>query len=119
MIIYRIQDKNGRGPFQPGFSHQWVEERDDLTNLHPFFVEWPGYYPLSDMAYNEHAGVGCTSIPQLRRWFTEVEYNRLLSMGYEAVKLRVDRILKQSDKQCVFVRKKPLHRGAKVFSLYQ
>ena len=35
--VYRVQDADGRGPFKPGFSHQWVEERADHENLLPWF----------------------------------------------------------------------------------
>ena len=34
-LVYRIQDNEGRGPWKPGFSSQWVIEREDLENLLP------------------------------------------------------------------------------------
>ena len=38
--IYRVQDAQGRGPWKPGFSHRWVEDRPDHYNLPPWFVEF-------------------------------------------------------------------------------
>jgi hypothetical protein len=39
-FVYRIQDKKGRGPYRPGFSSQWVEDRDDHDNLFPWYQEF-------------------------------------------------------------------------------
>ena len=40
-VVYRIQDSNGRGPWKPGFSHVWVEDRCDLVNLRPIVIDFP------------------------------------------------------------------------------
>lgn len=106
-FIYRVQDIYGRGPWKPGFSHRWVETRPDHDNLPPWYVEFGRVD--QQLLYGEHGGSGCRTIEQLRRWFTESEYRKLLSFGYCAVKMQVGRILAESEIQCVFGRAKPLN----------
>ncbi len=118
VTVYRIQDKDGRGPWKPGFSHRWVEDREDHDNL----VPWPMEFgPVHKKIFTwESAGSGCQTIEQLRRWFTKSEYETLLSHGYRAVKMEVSRILAASDIQCVFTRSnKPLNCDFEVVSLYE
>ena len=119
--VYRVQDAKGRGPFRPGFSEKWVEERPDHDNLQPWLIEFPDVLKsirtrqqFSHCSY----GCGCKSLDQLRRWFTRSEYSRLKEFGYSAVVLQVDRILAQSEVQCVFERELPLTWGAKAVELW-
>lgn len=114
--IYRIQDNDGRGPWKPGFSHKWVETRNDHDNLPPWYIE---FGPVHLNAISGCAvGTGCMTIDQLRRWFTESEYKTLLSCGYKAVKMTVGRILASSSIQCVFERHIPLDEEFQEFPLY-
>ncbi len=118
MNVYRIQDKDGRGPWKPGFSHKWVEDRDDLDNLPPWYVE---FGPIHTRAYTwESVGSACRTVEQLRRWFTRSEYGTLIRHGYQAVKMDASRILAASDIQCVFTRSnKPLNCDFEKFDLYE
>lgn len=116
LIIYGVQDADGRGPWKPGFSHVWIEDRADLMNLPPWYFEF-GRVDMGRRA-GEHLGSGCRTLDQLRRWFTLGEYISLLSYGYRCVALRVDRILAGSDIQVVFVRSKPLAVDAIEVNLY-
>jgi len=118
MHIYRVQDKDGRGPWRPGLSIKWVEDRPDHDNLKPYMMEWPEFNAHAEINNDEHCGCGCTTVEQLRRWFTETEYNRLRILGFKAVKMNADRILRSSEKQTVFTRKRALRKGATVISLY-
>lgn len=116
-LLYRVQDKRGRGPFAPGFSKWWAESRDDYGNLLPWFVEFSGFWPTlkgKELAF----GVACMTRQQLRRWFTQKEYKKLVGFGYQAVEIDYARILVFSDIQCVFTRKKPLNHDVKKFDLY-
>ena len=115
-IVFRIQDVEGRGPWKPGFSHKWVQDREDHENLLPWHIE---FGRVTQYAYSwELIGCGCTSIEQLRRWFTDVEYCTLLSYGYQAVQITASRILAQSDTQCVFTTKIPFNKQFVIFDLY-
>lgn len=116
MIVFRVQDLNGRGPFKPGFSSKWVEPRDD----HQFLVPW--FIDLSrvdkQVTYGLHAGAACGSIDQLRRWFTAAEYEFLKKHGYQAYEIEVDRVIGESEIQLVFERVLPLNVGVFPFDLY-
>lgn len=117
-LIYRVQDRHGRGPWKPGVSNQWVEPRSDHELLLPWFVEWPGFDPRQEMRRQEHVGCGCTTLDQLRRWFLPSEYATLLAIGYQSYHIEADRILRSSNVQCVFTRKIPLNRLAVPIDLY-
>lgn len=116
--VLRIQDSEGRGPWRPGFSHLWVEDRPDLEALRPMFVEFDMHAVFQAARDGTHLGCGVRSIEQLRRWFTPAEYIRLLRFGYRAVRMDASRILAESPIQCVFERSKPLRRRVETFDLY-
>ena len=98
--VFRVQDKDGRGPFRPGFSQKWVILRKDHDNLIPWYEEFGRVdQKLLD---GEHGGSACRNIRQLRRWFTKREYKKLREFGYRAVGLDVDRIIAESGVQ-VFI----------------
>lgn len=114
--VLRVQDKEGRGPWRPGFSHTWVEDRDDHDNLLPWTLEF-GRVDLQSF-YGMAIGCGCLTLEQLRRWFTPSEYQTLQRYGYHAVRMEVGRILAASEIQCVFERVKPLHCDVEPVELY-
>lgn len=116
--VYRVQDKNGRGPFKPGFTIKWNEGREDMANLEPFYSQFPSFNPATDVAENEFCGCACRTIEQLKRWFTKTEYERLKKLGYKAVKIEVDRVLHESDIQLIFARSRRLSKGASPITLY-
>lgn len=114
--VYRVQDLAGRGPWKPGFSDNWVEERseEEFAFLRPIFIDFPDLQTTP----GKHVGVGCTSLAQLRRWILPVEYERLQGFGYQCVKLEGVRIVAASDIQCVFERSRPLKTGCKPVRLH-
>ena len=114
--VYRVQDAHGRGPWRPGFSHRWVEGREDHIVLKSWIEEFPDLRMIA--APSTHCGCGCETLEQLRRWFTESEYQTLLGLGYRCVRLDIDRILASGPTQCVFVRHRALRKGATVINLY-
>lgn len=115
--IYRLQDEKGRGPFKPGFTAEWLAPRADHENLKPWYVEIGPVHLL--LRKGMACGCGCSSVEQLRRWFTAEEYKRLLGHGYKAVSLEADRLLGSSKIQCVFERVRPLHEDVTEFELYE
>lgn len=114
--VYRVQDKDGRGPWKPGFSQMWIEERADHDNLPPWFLQFGRVerFAIAGM----YVGCGCRTVEQLKRWFLPSEFETLKRHGYRAVKLKVGRILAASDIQCVFECAKPLQKIAEPFELY-
>jgi hypothetical protein len=115
-IVYRVQDRDGRGPWKPGFSMVWVEDREDLQRLLPWYEEFGRVDHLG--IYGMVMGSACRTLQQLRRWFTPKEYATLRRHGYRAVKLKVGRLLASSDVQCVFERAKPLNVDVEPVELY-
>lgn len=116
-VVFRVQDAEGRGPWRPGFSHVWVEDRPDHDNLVPWFVEFGDVRQRA--IYGMAMGSGCRSLEQLRRWFTPTEYAKLLTLGYQAVQMKTGLILAESDIQCVFQRAKPLNEDVEPINLYE
>jgi len=114
--VLRIQDFDGRGPFKPGFSHNWVESRPD----HMYLIPWTQEFGRLDKKIlpGEVMGCGCKTIEQLRRWFTKKEYDKLVQFGYHSVKMKVGRIIASSDIQLVFGRLKPLKQDFEIIELY-
>ncbi len=115
--IYRIQDKNGRGPWKPGQSYKWVRRRPDAS-LQPWYVDWPKFQPMAEMTPGEVCGTGCQSLDQLRRWFNRDEYNTLRILGYRAVEITGARVLRANNRQVVFACPHGLNEGAKELDLY-
>ena len=114
--VYRIQDSEGRGPFRPGFSHIWRDERGE--DFPPWYAEMPEVLAKLQGEQQFAIGTGCKSHEQLRKWFTEDEYYRLVLLGYSAVELDADKTYGESENQCVFGRRKLLRNGARKFALY-
>lgn len=113
--IYRVQDRDGRGPWKPGFSQKWVSYRPDHEVLLPVYIEMPG--ALNKRHPGFHVGVGCISLDQLRRWFHKDEYRTLMGYGYHCVR-HVGAFLGESETQCVFERHRPLSDHDGLVSLY-
>jgi len=117
-IIFRIQDKDGRGPWKPGFSHLWSDSKSpaDYSRLPTWMQEFGRVDQL--VVPGEWSGTACQSIEQARLWFSPKEYKRLLYLKYRFVKMGVDRILASSEVQCYFARSRPLNIGFEVIALY-
>ncbi len=113
-IIYRIQDKDGRGPFKPGLPTFWVDHDNNDEILPPWYLEFPDLV----LKKGYHYGVGCETIDQLQRWFTKNEYEKLLMLGYHAVIIDACEIVASSEIQCVFRKREQLTIGATEFDLY-
>ena len=108
--VYRVQDRTGRGPFRPGFSHLWVD--DERTSCPPSFIEEFGAEIISKMTPGYAYGCGVRQRAQVDNWFSPTEIIRLRMLGYAIVKLDVDVILAESAHQVVFGRRRPLRFGA-------
>ncbi len=115
MKVFRIQDKDGRGPFKPGFSTKWVEDRPDHINLKPWMIDFNG---LPKGAIDGMVmGVACKTIEQLKRWFTQTEYSTLLNYGYRAVIIDAT-VLVESNTQCFIQRAEPFNESVEFIELY-
>lgn len=116
--VYRVQDNEGRGPWRPGFSNQWVEDRpeSEFAALRPIMFEFPDLQQRLRPGF--HVGVGCTSLDKLRRWITPSEWITLQRFGYRCYAIVPDRIVAESEIQCVFESSKPLRKIGKRVRLH-
>ncbi|MFH0225141.1 hypothetical protein ACGRPS_11325 [Vibrio furnissii] len=112
-ILYRIQDSKGRGPFAPGVTKKW---KTNFEMPPPFFIEFPNLISINKKGMN--AGCACRTPEQLKAWFSHEEYENILRLGYRCVAIDVDEIVRESEIQCVFLRKRQLRKGAIPIMLY-
>ena len=110
--IYRVQDRDGRGPYRPGVSKLWVDHNDVLPP--PTWMAEFGSDLRTQMHPDEYVGCGMRRLDQLERWFSPSERVRLQALGYRLVALNVDRIIAESENQVVFGRRRPLVSGVTV-----
>jgi hypothetical protein len=111
-LIYRIQDKDGRGPYKPGMSAQWADKDRDESTRQPFYYEF-GMDVIKKAIYGQSIGCGFRTIKQLRAWFSDSERAMLRSLGYNIVTLEADNILGESSNQLVFACNSPLATAAR------
>ncbi len=107
-VLWRIQDREGRGPFKPGMSDTWLDDKGH--SLPPFYIEL-GIEP-HEIAFmvtpGFHAGCACRSRDDLHKWFSRTERRRLKRMGYFEVSFSPDRIIVETPTQVVFENAFPL-----------
>lgn len=119
MIVYRVQDHKGRGPFKPGLSKRWADEvfapgQEEL----PTFMEEFGNDLIERLGRpGEYYGSAVRSADKIKRWFSEAERTKLHKLGYRLVSMKADRVLAESSNQIVFARRRPLYRDVRTASL--
>lgn len=115
VILLRIQNAAGRGPWIPGFSVQWSDTTPAAADLIPSFEQWPW---ILKRPPRPHSGIGCRDVATLRRWFSFAEYGRLLALGFRCVQIVPDQILGESAVQVLFRCDYPLGSFAQEVELY-
>jgi len=108
MEVYRIQDCNGRGPFKPGSTWYDIDFAPGVKPL-PTWMEEFGpdvIYKLGQA--HEHFGTGVRSLDKLRWWFSLPEMRKLNALGYNIVRMKISRVLGESENQVLFARRKKL-----------
>ncbi len=107
-IVCRIQDKEGRGPYRPGFSHNWSEREDGPL---PIQLAFPGIGEKIKLwrALNGGGHFGCAfrNKDQAARWFSPNEVLTLAGFGYRLVWMHAE-IVAENDDQLVIFSMKPL-----------
>lgn len=112
-MIIRVQDKDGRGPWRPGFSKKWID-KSSIAPLPPCVpkemmnaidLQTPGFY-----------GYGCLSIDQLRQWILPSEATRLAKLGFGVVEMDEGQLLYSDAWQVIFRRNIPLSVQARPVS---
>lgn len=86
--LFRIQDRDGRGPWRPGFSVQWIDPEKDDTLCPPMQVEFQNWQSSIRKAQSRglsHFGCCVSGVRGLHQWFTPAELNRLRGFGFRLV----------------------------------
>ena len=115
MQIFRVQDREGRGPFKPGMTLKWLDKNKDISQL-PAGQEFADLYSGLDRK-KLHYAFGCDTLDQLMKWFSLAELSKLRGLGYQVVKMRADEIIATSKTQLLFGRKKHLAAHCKIVEI--
>jgi len=110
--FYRVQDRDGRGPWRPGFSAQWIEADAPAGRLVETVFDLLPLAELRALAREWHLGSACRTRAALLAWFTPAEIARLAVLGFHPVTLRADVVLAESATQALIGRRRPLAEGA-------
>ena len=111
MIVWRVQDKNGRGPYKPGLSSQWADG-DSGRICAPWWIELGLGMGDAHSALDNgmHSGCAFRSVEQARQWFSRGELRRLARLGYELVPIDADAIAYETPTQLVIQCERPLRQ---------
>lgn len=82
--IIRIQDTDGRGPWRPGFSYQWIG--DDTPTGMPAISHYPKALAAAVCADKRGLHVGCAVYDiDIGKWFSPRDIEKLKSLGFAMV----------------------------------
>lgn len=111
--VYRVQDREGRGPWRPGFSRVWADEDfgPGCEDLPSWLVEFGPDLLARRGLPGEHYGCAVRKPKDLRRWLSDAERMRLAALGFSLVVVKADRILAESKNQLVIASRVPLARA--------
>lgn len=87
-MLYRIQDRDGRGPWRPGFSIKWIDPEKDDRLCPPIQVEFPDWQSAirkASLRGLHHFGCCVEGVRGLHQWFTPAELDRLRGFGFTLV----------------------------------
>lgn len=114
MTVFRIQDRDGRGPWRPGLSLQWVDADAPAGRLVETVFDLIPLSLLRTLVRDTslHYGCACRTLAELMAWLTPVERARLAILGFHPVQLRVDLVIAESPWQLVVGRVRPFADGA-------
>lgn len=110
MTLWRLQDRQGRGPFRPGFSQHWLDAHAPDRDFPPIY-EALGVKPgdlWRLLPQGMHCGCACRSREQLTAWFNRNERRRLVRYGYGIVVFEPDVVVRDLEHQTVFAMRRPL-----------
>lgn len=107
--ILRVQDRNGRGPWRPGFSDRWTDAWR-ITLPAPIYDEVPNFRNIVNEASKAGLHIGCASrgFKGLALWFSQIELLRLYEYGFQVFDASECDVLAETETQVLLSSKKPL-----------
>lgn len=112
IVVYRVQDATGRGPWRPGLSRLWLEETAPVGRLSESVFDLVTLEEIRAVRDRYHIGSACRSLDALWEWFTPLESARLAALGFHPVQMRADVVIAESRWQLVIGRDRPFTVGA-------
>jgi hypothetical protein len=108
VVLIRVQDRFGRGPYRPGFSHVWSDPNGPA--MRPWWDELGlDFADANERIYDEYYnGCGFRCRDQLHAWFTERELRALDRHGYRLAAVKAHVIHFETPTQVVFGSIEPL-----------
>lgn len=110
-VVWRVQNSEGRGPYKPGFSKQWLDGNSRRACV-PWWIELglPMVAAHDSLRGNMHTGCAFETEAKAKEWFSRSELRRLSKLGYHLVQLNVDVIRYRTPTQLVVQSNTPLSR---------
>lgn len=100
-MIIRLQDKEGRGPWRPGFSKNWITDNNPFIGK-PIYEDFPDFTKMVQKAHKEGLHIGCAvQKEKVGIWFTNEELNKLYDLDFQWVNCEKCDILGESDTQVI------------------
>ena len=112
MIVYRVQDADGRGPWRPGLSRQWVDADAPAGRLVETIFDLIPLDEIRDMRERYYLGCACRTLADLGAWFTPIEKERLRALRFHPVMIQADAVIAESRFQILIGRLRPMAVGA-------
>ncbi len=112
VVVYRVQAADGRGPWRPGWSQNWIDEDGPIDRLAETIMDLMPMERLHALPPTMMYGCGCRSLDALMKWFTPVERSRLKAYRFYPVRVNADVVLVESEWQILVGRKRPFSEGA-------
>lgn len=116
VIVYRVQDADGRGPFKPGFTQHWIDIYfAPGVQPYPTWMEEFGEDLIKKNGLpGEYYGSAVRTRDELDGWFSVTEQRKVKHLGYRIVAIGIDRVSAESTCQLVFARSVPLYIGTTI-----
>ena len=107
MIVYRIENQHGVGPYR-GFDgvqdREWQTEQVVDDRCPSPWTDFGDLWQNTPATTRHTHFFGFLKLSQLKMWFQDAERERLRALGYRIVRLDVPRVVFYSLKQCAFRR---------------
>jgi hypothetical protein len=106
-----VQDRHGRGPWRPGFSHKWIDSFR-TTHLPPIYQERSDFFAVCHEQHKVGKHLGCAALGKegLFRWFSPMELMRLQGMGFYIADASKCQVVIETPNQVLVASDQPLKR---------
>jgi hypothetical protein len=100
MPLWRVQDRDGRGPWRPGFSDVWMT--DATPTVGRAILQERGIKPIIARAHRAGLYLGCAFRPARQRlWFADGDMSRLWQLGFRVADASKCDVLFENEQQAL------------------